>query len=92
MRRAVRHDRRRPRARLARASEGHQEEGVHDDVKVQRRKYVAGVVVVPHANLHRDDGRSVEEEHAAQEQHHCKHHRIRGAQRQSRKSGLIALA
>jgi hypothetical protein len=49
----------------------HQEKGVHHDVELQRREYVARVVVAPEAYLDRDyDGR-VDEEGAAQKQHHC---------------------
>ncbi len=43
------------------------EEGVDEDVEVEGGEGVAGVVVVPHADLHRHDDGGVEQQHPAEE-------------------------
>ena len=47
------------------ARSSHHEEAVDDDVEGQGGELVAGVVVVPHADLDGDDDGGVEEEHRA---------------------------
>ena len=59
----------RRRAGEAGAERGYHEEGVNDDVEVERREGVARVLVVPEANLHRHDDGRVEQERRAAEEH-----------------------
>jgi hypothetical protein len=49
----------------------HQEEGVDEEVEVEGGEYVAGVVVVPDADLKRNDDGRIEEENPADEEHGC---------------------
>ena len=49
----------------------HQKEAVDGNVEEQCRKDVAWVVVVPQADLHWNDRGSVQQEEAAEEEHHC---------------------
>jgi hypothetical protein len=50
----------------------HDEEGVDEDVKVERGEDVARVVVVPQANLHRCQHRRIQQQQAAAQQLSCR--------------------